>query len=369
MSSIKAAVSTGSKESGKLVTITDIDFPTIEDNQLLFKAVAYAANPTDWKHAVYDLGSPGSIYGTDASGIIVKVGKNVKGFEVGDYVSTFMHGNQSNKRGAFSQYIIADPDTTIKYNKASFNNNPLPVGTTASSKIRTFESAATATLSLGTVAVSFADGLKISEDKEENSQRYILIWGGATATGIYAIQIAKLVYGLKVITTSSPQHHEFLKTLGADEVFDYRSPNVVGSIIESANGEIYYALDTVSTKESYQQTYDSTKGSKKVAFDNLSGVFGNDIVTDPTRTLDTFTATASYLADGRKHHMGATEYVPSEEFLRRYRHFWYDLLPPHIEELKTPNLIVLSSGLESTSEALELLREDKVRGGKVVFRA
>jgi NADPH:quinone reductase-like Zn-dependent oxidoreductase len=50
------------------------------------------------------------------------------------------------------------------------------------------------------VVLSFTSNLNI---KTEDSGKFILIWSGATATGIIAIQIAKLGFGLKVINAAS----------------------------------------------------------------------------------------------------------------------------------------------------------------------
>ena len=57
------------------------------------------------------------------------------------------------------------------------------------------------TVGLVTVGISFAHSLNIAKNKEKGDS--ILIWGGATATGILAIQVAKLVYNLNVIVTAS----------------------------------------------------------------------------------------------------------------------------------------------------------------------
>jgi len=366
---IRAAISTGSKEHGQLAKLSQISYPVATDDQLIIKAVAYAANPTDWKHVIYDWGSAGSVVGSDVSGVVEKVGKNVKGYEVGDFVTTTLHGNHLQARGAFAELVIIDPDTTLKFDKASFDEKPLSPGSHPSSNIKNFEGAAAIGLSLATIALSFADSLKISEDKKENADTYILIWGGATSSGIVGIQIAKLVYGLKVITTASPKNHDFLKSLGADVVLDYTQPDIVDRVIEVAGGKIAYALDAVSSSETYQQVYESTKGSKKVSFDNLLFLSEKDIKLDPERKLDTFAGTLVYLATGETQVLGELAITPSPELIKNYKHFWYDLLPPHLPELKTPALRVLPNGLQSTNDALELLRENKVSGEKVVFRA
>jgi hypothetical protein len=76
----------------------------------------------------------------------------------------------------------------------------------------------------------------------------ILIWGGAGAVGQAAIQIAKAAGFSPIITTASPQNHETLKKLGADEVFNYRSATVVQDIrtyLEKSGKSLKTVFDTV----------------------------------------------------------------------------------------------------------------------------
>jgi len=49
----------------------------------------------------------------------------------------------------------------------------------------------------------------------------ILIYGGSTAVGHYAIQLARLS-GFRVVTTSSPRNHGLMRRLGAKAVFNVR---------------------------------------------------------------------------------------------------------------------------------------------------
>ncbi|KAK6066928.1 TOXD [Seiridium cupressi] len=64
--------------------------------------------------------------------------------------------------------------------------------------------------------------MKLPWPDQESSdvQRTILVYGGATNTGMIAIQLAKLS-GLVVITTCSPKNFNLLRSLGADHVIDY----------------------------------------------------------------------------------------------------------------------------------------------------
>lgn len=59
-------------------------------------------------------------------------------------------------------------------------------------------------------------------DKAETQPgQRILITGGSGGVGHVAIQLAKLDYKLHVTAVASKKHHEWLKSLGADEVVDY----------------------------------------------------------------------------------------------------------------------------------------------------
>lgn len=61
----------------------------------------------------------------------------------------------------------------------------------------------------------------------------MLIWGGASSVGTFAIQSAKTL-GFTVYATASPKHHGCLEKLGADAVFDYNSGDVVSQIVAAA---------------------------------------------------------------------------------------------------------------------------------------
>lgn len=68
-----------------------------------------------------------------------------------------------------------------------------------------------------------------SPNESKKNGKTVLIWGGASSVGACAIQLAA-ASGATVITTASPANHELVRSLGADLIFDYRSPTVVGDI-------------------------------------------------------------------------------------------------------------------------------------------
>ena len=86
----------------------------------------------------------------------------------------------------------------------------------------------------------------VAEFKKKGEK--ILIWGGSTAVGHHAIQLAALS-GLEVFATASPAAHDYVKALGASHVFDYRDPDVVSKVKSATNESLHIAFDTVSTKD------------------------------------------------------------------------------------------------------------------------
>lgn len=97
-------------------------------------------------------------------------------------------------------------------------------------------------------------GLETPWPKPENyvpkdADKSILIWGGSSSVGQFAIQILRYYGYTHVLATASRKHHEKLSELGAKSVFDYNDSNVVANILE-AGGEdgIPLVLDCIGSK-------------------------------------------------------------------------------------------------------------------------
>lgn len=92
----------------------------------------------------------------------------------------------------------------------------------------------------------------------ENASKPILIWGGSSGVGQYAVQVLSLYGYRNLIVTASKQHHQTLKGLGASAVFDYRDPGVADAIIaegqksqdmSSENPVVPFILDCIGSKD------------------------------------------------------------------------------------------------------------------------
>jgi NADPH:quinone reductase-like Zn-dependent oxidoreductase len=84
----------------------------------------------------------------------------------------------------------------------------------------------------------------------EHANEPILIWGGSSSVGQYALQILRHWGYTNLLTTASSSHDALLKSLGATEVFDYRSPSCVSSIFESTSafGGPKFVLDCIGSQ-------------------------------------------------------------------------------------------------------------------------
>lgn len=364
-----AAIANGNNTTPYFSVEQVSDVSPLPKDRILVKSVAFAANPTDWKHVAYGLANKGAILGSDVSGIVEEVGSDVTGFQKGDYVSAWVHGNYKVGQGAYQTHVVVNPVTAMKFEKSTFQDSALPVGTSPLGTTTSFEGAASLPLGLTTVGMSFANRFKLSASDESNKDSFVLIWGGATATGILAIQVAKLVYGLKVIATASKKNNDFLKSLGADYIVDYNDKDSADQIKAIGGSQIKYALDTISSQETYQSVYDSTSGSKSVVLDQLLNVDPATLKLDSSRTESVkFTNTLAYLVFGQPVDVFGPAIYPPADLAADFKLFWETLLPKSLPNIKTAKLKVLKSGLESTAEAYSLLQENKVSGEKVVWR-
>ncbi|TRM69126.1 chaperonin 10-like protein [Schizophyllum amplum] len=253
--SIKALQVLPDRKGVQVVTIpfaSQEKVQNLADNEIIIRVRAVGLNPTDWKHALREWGTPGTISGCDAAGDVVKVGAAVKHLKVGDRAAGFNFGGSWQKdNGAYAEYVrfigsvcFKLPDEMTYEEASSF---PIPHLTAVQ-------------------ALYMRLGLPKPDIKPANEK--ILIWGGSTAVGHHTIQLAKLS-GLTVFVTASPSAHEELKALGADHCFDYKDADVVSKITSAEGGaDIIYGVDTVVEK-----------GSTDLMVDAMSKTRGGTIIT------------------------------------------------------------------------------------------
>ncbi len=186
------------------IQVRDADKPTITDDQVLIEGAAASINPFDLAvlsggaQAMAPLQFPATV-GLDIAGHVVEVGGNVTGFAIGDTVygtANAMFGAS----GAFAEFVAA-------------NSSNIAVAPAAIS----LADAA----SLPTAGIS---GLQAIDTLNVQPGQKVFIHGGAGGAGSIAIQVAK-ARGAYVATTASAANTDFVRSLGADDVIDYKTQN------------------------------------------------------------------------------------------------------------------------------------------------
>ncbi|GAM33957.1 hypothetical protein TCE0_013r01231 [Talaromyces pinophilus] len=195
---------------------------TPKENEVLIKNHAIAINPVDGsvqQFAYLPLEYP-SILGSDVAGEVVAVGPNVTRWKEGDRI--IGHGlvlwNLKPEGAAFQNYTI------VTTNMAS----EIPANVT-------FEDAVVLPLCLSTASTGLfhENYLRLQLPTfpvQKPIGKTLVIWGGASCVGSNGIQLAKAA-GYDVITTASPKNFEYVKSLGADVVFDYNSATIAEDIL------------------------------------------------------------------------------------------------------------------------------------------
>ncbi|KAM5545169.1 hypothetical protein V8D89_001280 [Ganoderma adspersum] len=328
--------------------LTDVAIPSPGPTDILVKIAAAGLNPIDWKNKDYNVIPTAFpfISGTDGSGIVEAVGAEVKTFAKGDRV--LFQGNFEIDRGTFQQYAIIPADLAGK----------VPENIT-------LDQAATVPLGLATVTTGIwvhtpgALSVSIPAPWEEggetkNAGKPILILGGTSTVGQYAIQAARLNKFSPIITTASPRNAARLTALGATHVLDRAlAPAELAAAISSAAGRapVELVYDAISIPDTLALAYGALAR-------------GGTLLT----TLPPTVSAETQAADGKKViTVFGSFYLPGNRALAKEL---FGRLEGFLRSgaFAANEVEVVPGGLAGIVEGLERLKQDKVSGKKLIVR-
>jgi NADPH:quinone reductase-like Zn-dependent oxidoreductase len=192
------AVRYASHGPASVLKLEDVPKPGAGPGQVLIRVEAAGVNPIDWK---LRKGRPGATFqgepripGFDVAGTVAAVGEGVTGYAVGDHVFALL-----DHLGGYAEYASESA--------ARVAHTPKNLDAVHAAAIPTAGETAWRAL--------FDEG-------ELQRGQTVLIHGAAGGVGHFAVQFAKRA-GARVLGTASPENHAFLKSIGADEVIDYKS--------------------------------------------------------------------------------------------------------------------------------------------------
>jgi NADPH:quinone reductase-like Zn-dependent oxidoreductase len=205
--------------NSEVIEVVEIPKPEIKnENEVLIKVMAASVNPLDIKlrngtmQQIRPINLP-FVPGADVAGIVVATGEKATQFKTGEQVIAV------SSIGGYAEYALAkESHVALKPTNTSF------------------EEATSLVVNIGA-----AQSVLFNEGKLAKGQK-VLIQGAAGATGATMVQMAKNC-GAYVIATASGQGIALVKSLGADEVIDYKSQDItllakdIDLVVDCAGGE------------------------------------------------------------------------------------------------------------------------------------
>jgi NADPH:quinone reductase-like Zn-dependent oxidoreductase len=196
--------------------IAEIAQPAAAEGQVLVRVRAAGVNGIDWKvregfvREAFPLQLP-AVLGIELAGTVEALGPGASRFRVGDRVMGPLGG-----LGAYADFVAVDEANLVRTPQGLDDVHAAGVPVAAVAAWQSLHHAGPITA----------------------GQR-ILIHGAAGGLGGYAVQYAKRA-GAEVFATASTAHLEYVRSLGADHVIDYRTQR-----FESVAQDIDLVLDYV----------------------------------------------------------------------------------------------------------------------------
>lgn len=213
-------------------------------------------------------------------------------------------------------------------------------------------------------------GLPLPPALPETPPHTILIGGGSTATATLGIQYAKLS-GFRVIATASPYNFEYLQSLGADIVLDYRESSdvLVEAIKQATGGNLTLAWDCSPNDRFHEVAARAMSSTEKGIYATVNPLTPSDFLAEINPMVETKWQLA-YTVFGEEFSFGPITFPASEEDAAFGAAFWERTAKLLAEGKLQPTRCTVNrggEGLHGVIAGLDELSQGKVAGTKLVY--
>ncbi|KAH3667096.1 hypothetical protein WICMUC_005443 [Wickerhamomyces mucosus] len=235
-------------ESYDVLKYETVPTPTIDEDQILIKNKYAGINFIEkyFRIGLYPSQLPYTL-GREAVGEIVKIGSNVKNYQIGDII-----GYLSSQ--TFTQYTVINPTINFRILKISENKDSI---------LQQFAGS----LVQGLTALTF-----IEESYKVKKDDYILVHAAAGGVGLILTQLISKLGAHVIATASTDEKLNLAKLNGAEFLINSSNDDIVSKVLEFTNGKgVEASFDGVG-KDTWDISLKSTarKGTI-VSFGNASG--------------------------------------------------------------------------------------------------
>ena len=198
----------------------DVQDPVAGPGQVLVDVHAASVNAADWNQRSGNYGPMTKVpelLGRDFSGVVCALGAGVTDLKVGDEVFGVV---EQIRNECYAEKVAIDASIVAK-KPASLSH---------------VEAAAVALTGITAIA-AVEETLKLQPGEK------ILIQGGAGGVASFALQLSKHI-GAHVVTTASAANHDYVRSLGADEVIDYNAQDFTkvvsgcDAVLDTVGGDV-----------------------------------------------------------------------------------------------------------------------------------
>ncbi|KAK1453407.1 hypothetical protein CMEL01_05066 [Colletotrichum melonis] len=353
-------------QKNRQLVVENVALPTLQPHQVYVSVEWAAFNPTDiipgssfvfdaqLTHSTpglafdVDAFGDGAVLGCDFVGTVFQAHPNVSRLQAGDKIAALVWGGEIKGVGAYSSYCIADERISFKVPKTVEGPKASAVPLAANTAY---------------LALFSEDCLGLSRDVS-TTKPPMLIWGGSSVVGYFAIQLAKL-HGYPVVTTCSPHNFDYVKNAGATYVIDYNDADVVAKL-QTAAPTLSHVFDTIGNASSSATAAAALNGRPGVLCTVRPGKANTEKVPSNIKVTDVFVFTAFPTAHTYRGLVHWPVSMPNHLLSAEL----YERLPSLLERnaIKPPPVKVLGRlSPQSINEAMELNRAGKISAEKLCF--
>ena len=340
---------------GKTAEVKQIPVPSPGEGEILVKVHYVAQNPTDWK--AMSAVPPGRTIGCDFAGEVYDT--NGSHWRNGQRVAGFVQGtspdpNDAEKsRGAFAEFLTIESSLVFEIPESVSD-----------------QEASVVPLPFATASQAMYQRLNLPEpSKPAKSSFPLLISGGTSSVGKYAIQLGKMS-GCFVVATGSKKNHDFLLSLGADAVVDYNDADWPDQVRKATHDKLEHAFDCIAehgTPQAIAKSLAPTKGGHIVTLLPIGNVRPEvEKINSKAKIESTIVYTVFQRPLAYKVFDNCGEETPQDKAVWEK---YLDWLPQALgsKRLK-PNRVKEMGGLEDLLKGFKEQQEGRVSAEKLVYK-